>query len=153
VESSSLGGRDLEGGETIAGEGRKKRSSRLLSSGPPRAQTCAGPSRLGAGDFFDRNYNSEGGACWRKPEQVAAVVGAVSGRRSGSQAGRRAGKHRETAREKRLTARERIERLVDPGTPFFEIAVFAAYEMYREWGGAPSAGVVTGIGRVGIACS
>ena len=49
----------------------------------------------------------------------------------------------------RLTARERIERLVDPGTPFFEIAVFAAYEMYREWGGAPSAGVVTGIGRVG----
>jgi acetyl-CoA carboxylase carboxyltransferase component len=48
----------------------------------------------------------------------------------------------------RWTARERIERLVDVGTEFFELAIFAAYEMYEEWGGAPSAGVVTGIGRV-----
>ena len=48
----------------------------------------------------------------------------------------------------RLTARERIEHLVDGGTEFFELGIFAAYEMYEEWGGAPSAGVVTGIGRV-----
>lgn len=47
----------------------------------------------------------------------------------------------------RLTARERIQRLVDPGT-FFEIGLFAAYGMYEEWGGAPSAGVITGLGRV-----
>lgn len=48
----------------------------------------------------------------------------------------------------RLTARERIRLLVDGGTQFFELGLFAAYEMYQEWGGAPSAGVVTGIGKV-----
>jgi 3-methylcrotonyl-CoA carboxylase beta subunit len=48
----------------------------------------------------------------------------------------------------RLTARERIEHLIDPGSRFFELGIFAAYQMYEEWGGAPSAGVVTGIGEV-----
>jgi 3-methylcrotonyl-CoA carboxylase beta subunit len=48
----------------------------------------------------------------------------------------------------RLTARERIALLIDPGTSFFELAVYAAYEMYEEWGGAPSAGTVTGLARV-----
>ncbi|HEY7153172.1 MAG TPA: acyl-CoA carboxylase subunit beta [Gemmataceae bacterium] len=48
----------------------------------------------------------------------------------------------------RLTARERIDRLLDPGTSFFELGLWAAWGMYREWGGAPAAGVVTGIGRV-----
>jgi acetyl-CoA carboxylase carboxyltransferase component len=48
----------------------------------------------------------------------------------------------------RLTARERIERLVDPGEAFFEIGLWAAWGMYSEWGGAPAAGVVTGIGTV-----
>ncbi len=47
----------------------------------------------------------------------------------------------------RLTARERISNLLDPGS-FFELGLWAAWEMYTEWGGAPSAGVVTGIGRV-----
>jgi acetyl-CoA carboxylase carboxyltransferase component len=48
----------------------------------------------------------------------------------------------------RLTARERIKLLVDPETEFFELGVYTAYKMYEEWGGAPSAGVVTGLGRV-----
>lgn len=48
----------------------------------------------------------------------------------------------------RLTARERITRLVDPGSDFFELAIYAAFGMYEEWGGAPSAGVVTGLGRI-----
>jgi len=47
----------------------------------------------------------------------------------------------------RLTARERIQLLVDPGS-FFELGVFTAFGMYEEWGGAPSAGVVTGLGRI-----
>ena len=47
----------------------------------------------------------------------------------------------------RLTARERIHLLVDPGS-FFELAGYAAYGMYEEWGGAPSAGVITGLARV-----
>jgi len=48
----------------------------------------------------------------------------------------------------RLTARERIAKLIDPNTFFFELNVFAAFEMYEEWGGAPSAGTVTGLARV-----
>src|ERR1700726_3156112 len=48
----------------------------------------------------------------------------------------------------RLTARERITKLIDPHTPFFELGIYAAHEMYEEWGGAPAAGVVTGLGRV-----
>jgi len=47
----------------------------------------------------------------------------------------------------RLTARERINLLVDPGT-FFELGSYAAYGMYEEWGGAPAAGVITGLGRI-----
>src|SRR3954468_3272255 len=47
----------------------------------------------------------------------------------------------------RLTGRERIEKLVDSGS-FFELGLFAAYRMYEEWGGAPAAGVITGLARV-----
>jgi len=47
----------------------------------------------------------------------------------------------------RLTARERIQKLVDPGS-FFELGTYAAYRMYEEWGGAPAAGVVTGLARI-----
>jgi len=48
----------------------------------------------------------------------------------------------------RLTARERVEKLTDPGAPFTEIGLWAAHGMYGEYGGAPGAGVVTGIGHV-----
>ena len=48
----------------------------------------------------------------------------------------------------RQTARERLALLLDPGVEFFEIGAFAANGMYEEWGGAPGAGVVTGLGRV-----
>src|ERR1700736_2664638 len=48
----------------------------------------------------------------------------------------------------RLTARERIAKMVDPGSQFFELGVYAAYEMYEEWGGAPAAVTITGLGRV-----
>ncbi|HEY3767461.1 MAG TPA: acyl-CoA carboxylase subunit beta [Candidatus Angelobacter sp.] len=50
--------------------------------------------------------------------------------------------------KKRLTARERVNLLIDRDTEFFELGLYAAYEMYEEWGGAPSAGVVTGLGRI-----
>ena len=48
----------------------------------------------------------------------------------------------------RLTARERLALLLDPGTDFFELGLFAAHGMYEEWGGAPAAGTLTGLGRV-----
>src|ERR1700761_3209596 len=50
--------------------------------------------------------------------------------------------------KKRLTARERLELLLDKGSEFLELGLWAAYEMYGEYGGAPGAGVVTGLGRV-----
>jgi 3-methylcrotonyl-CoA carboxylase beta subunit len=48
----------------------------------------------------------------------------------------------------RLTARERIERLIDPHGRFLELGLWAAWNMYQDWGGAPAAGVVTGLGSV-----
>jgi 3-methylcrotonyl-CoA carboxylase beta subunit len=52
-------------------------------------------------------------------------------------------------RHGRLTARERIDQLLDANTPQFECGLFAAWNMYKAEGGAPSAGVVTTIGHVG----
>src|SRR6266478_4287502 len=53
----------------------------------------------------------------------------------------------------RLLARERISRLLDPGAPFFEIGLWAAYKMYQQWGHIAAAGAITGIGNVeGVPC-
>ncbi len=46
----------------------------------------------------------------------------------------------------KLTARERVDRLVDPGGAFLELSALAAWDMYE--GQAPAAGIVTGIGVV-----
>ena len=48
----------------------------------------------------------------------------------------------------RLTVRERLNLLLDQGTELLELGLWAAYGMYGEYGGAPGAGVVTGLGRV-----
>jgi len=50
--------------------------------------------------------------------------------------------------KKRLTVRERLKLLLDEGSQFLELGLWAAYEMYTDYGGAPGAGVVTGLGRV-----
>jgi acetyl-CoA carboxylase carboxyltransferase component len=49
-------------------------------------------------------------------------------------------------REGKLTARERIARLLDPGAPFLEIGLLVAWDQYD--GQAPGAGVVTGVGKI-----
>lgn len=48
----------------------------------------------------------------------------------------------------KLTARERIELLIDKDTKFFELNTLAAFGMYEEYGGAPSSGTVYGIGKI-----
>lgn len=48
----------------------------------------------------------------------------------------------------KLHARERIAKLIDPGSDFLEIGLFTAYGMYEEYGGAPSSGTVFGIGKI-----
>ncbi|MFL6088793.1 MAG: acyl-CoA carboxylase subunit beta [Aeromicrobium sp.] len=57
----------------------------------------------------------------------------------------------EAARERhvsrgKLLPRERVDRLLDPGSPFLEVGALAAYGMYD--GDAPSAGIITGVGRI-----
>jgi acetyl-CoA carboxylase carboxyltransferase component len=55
----------------------------------------------------------------------------------------------ETQRAKgRLTVRERLTLLLDEGAELLELGLWAAHGMYAEYGGAPGAGVVTGLGRV-----
>ena len=61
------------------------------------------------------------------------------------QGGSEASRARHVERGK-LPVRERIDRLLDPGSPFLELSPLAAYEMYG--GAVPSAGIVTGVGRV-----
>src|SRR5450830_1438864 len=64
--------------------------------------------------------------------------------------GGEAARAKHTARGK-LLPRERVQMLLDPGTPFLELSPLAAHAMYGD--AAPCAGVITGIGRVnGVGC-
>src|SRR5437764_175341 len=82
----------------------------------------------------------------RRRERMEALVGELRLRTASVAAG---GGERAVARHRsrgKLTARERIDRLIDPGGAFLELNALAAWEMYD--GQAPSAGIVTGIGVV-----
>ncbi|HEY5978530.1 MAG TPA: carboxyl transferase domain-containing protein [Microlunatus sp.] len=48
----------------------------------------------------------------------------------------------------KLLVRDRIDRLLDPGSPFLEVAPLAAYDLYGGELAVPSAGIVTGVGRI-----
>ena len=54
-------------------------------------------------------------------------------------------RNRHTSRGK-LLVRDRVERLLDIGSPFLEIGQLAAHEVYEDW--LPAAGLVAGIGRI-----
>ena len=82
----------------------------------------------------------------RRHERMAALVSELRERTAQvAQGGGDAAVERHRLRGK-LTARERIDRLVDPDTAFLELNALAAWELYD--GDAPSAGIVTGIGVV-----
>src|SRR5215831_1754691 len=72
---------------------------------------------------------------WDRQHQVAA--------RGAGGDDRSIARHRERGK---LPVRERIDRLLDPGSPFLELSSLAALDMYDN--DAPGAGIVTGIGRV-----
>ena len=90
--------------------------------GPPMTTTADSPLRHATHEFV---------ALAAKLEQGGGPSGAERQHRHG-----------------RLTARERMDRLFDPGTPTLECGLMSAWNMYREYGGAPAAGVVTTIGQV-----
>jgi 3-methylcrotonyl-CoA carboxylase beta subunit len=48
----------------------------------------------------------------------------------------------------KMTARERVAALCDPGAPFLELGLWTAHGFYQEYGGAPAAGVVVGVGAI-----
>jgi len=79
---------------------------------------------------------------------MVALLAALRGEEDGIRLGGGA-KAAEAQRAKgRLTVRERLALLLDEGTELLELGLWAAYGMYSEYGGAPGAGVVTGLGRV-----
>jgi 3-methylcrotonyl-CoA carboxylase beta subunit len=81
----------------------------------------------------------------------AALVSLLGGMREQEAVIREGGgaKAAEAQRAKgRLTVRERLKLLLDEGTELMELGLWAAYGMYEEYGGAPAAGVVTGLGKV-----
>ena len=92
-------------------------------------------STVARDDTFERRRASMEGLVAELRERTALV--AAGGGEKAVERHRSRGK---------LTARERIDRLVDPGTAFLELNALAAWELYD--GDAPSAGIVTGIGVV-----
>ena len=81
-------------------------------------------------------------------EALAALMAALRAEEESIRLGGGA-KAAEAQRAKgRLTVRERLKLLLDDGPEFLELGLWAAYGMYEEYGGAPGAGVVTGLGRV-----
>ena len=82
----------------------------------------------------------------QRRERMEALVSELRERTAGVGAGggeKAIERHRSRGK---LTARERVDRLLDPGSAFLELGALAAWEMYDD--GAPSAGIVTGIGVV-----
>src|SRR5467141_3688537 len=66
--------------------------------------------------------------------------------------GGRAG-HERQRKMGRLPVRERLLHLLDEGSAFFEVGLWAAYKMYQQWGNIPAAGAVAGIGNsTGVPC-
>ena len=78
--------------------------------------------------------------------QMAGLVAQLQERLAAARTGGDEQSVRRHREQGKLLVRERIELLLDRGTPFLEIAALAAFELYD--GQAPSAGLVCGIGRV-----
>ncbi len=94
-------------------------------------------SKLAKNETFDKNA-----AHWRA--EVERLRGEEAKIRLGG--GEKAqAKQRDQGK---MTARERVAALCDPGSPFLELGLWTAYGFYEEYGGAPAAGVVTGLGSI-----
>src|SRR3954469_12481231 len=78
-------------------------------------------------------------------ELVAELRDRLAAVRQGAAGGSESARRKHTDRGK-LLVRDRVDRLLDPGSPFLELSALAATGMYDD--AVPSAGIVTGIGRV-----
>jgi 3-methylcrotonyl-CoA carboxylase beta subunit len=96
---------------------------------------------IGSAVTHDLAYESNADANRQTQRMIEGVSAAV----------RRGGGAKAIERHKskgKMTARERIDVLVDAGSTFLEVGLLTAHGMYEEEGGCPSAGVVTGIGII-----
>ncbi len=123
-------------------------SSNSAESGPLGAVGASATEPPTAHPILANTVNPDTAAFRRNAERMAAAVATV---RTDAEQILQMGGPANVARQHkkdRMDVRERLRRLLDPDAPFFELGTFAAWGMYAEWGGAPSAGVVTGVGRV-----
>jgi len=102
------------------------------------------PRKTGLG----RELNLSSKSVKTRTDSYVAMISELNRRRTQVAAG--GGKKRQEREHKRgkLLARERVSRLIDEGSEFHEIGSFAAYGMYEEDGGCPSAGTIVGLGHV-----
>ncbi|HEX3869669.1 MAG TPA: carboxyl transferase domain-containing protein, partial [Pirellulales bacterium] len=84
----------------------------------------------------------------RKSDDLAALVRQIHEQEAQIALGGGAEAIERQHAKRRLTARERVARLIDPSSRFTEIGIWSAWEMYADWGGAPAAGVVCGIAPI-----
>ncbi|HEV3075219.1 MAG TPA: carboxyl transferase domain-containing protein, partial [Thermoanaerobaculia bacterium] len=94
-------------------------------------------SRISRNEAFERrsaHWRSEVARLREEEERLRLGGGAVAQERQRAQG--------------KMTARERVAALCDPGADFQELGIWAAEGMYQEFGGAPAAGVVMGVGRI-----
>jgi 3-methylcrotonyl-CoA carboxylase beta subunit len=94
-------------------------------------------SKLNRGDAFQRRAEH-----WRREAERLRAEEAQIRLGGGPKA-----QERQRAQGK-MIARERVAALCDPGADFLELALWAAHGFYQEFGGAPAAGVVVGVGRI-----
>ena len=94
-------------------------------------------SKLRRDDIFETNRDH-----WRNEMRILEAQ-----RRTIAEGGGERAAAKQKQKGKMLT-RERVAALIDEGTELLEIGAFAAWNLYEEWGGAPAAGVVVGLGTV-----
>src|SRR5688572_23630111 len=84
----------------------------------------------------------------KNEDQLRQLVSQLRGKEKKIKAGGGEKKIEEQHQKGKLTARERISYLLDKQSEFLEVGLFAGDGMYKEVGGCPSGGVVTGLGYI-----
>ncbi|MGM0545167.1 MAG: acyl-CoA carboxylase subunit beta [Bacteroidota bacterium] len=82
------------------------------------------------------------------PQELKALIDEINNAEEQIKKGGGEKRIKKQHKKGKLTARERIDQLIDEGTKLYELGLWAGYEMYEDEGGCPSGGVVTGIGTV-----
>ena len=134
LRAARRGLRAHEGGAARLRHGPDRARARHLPRGRRRVSVLESRVDAASPEFGENKARMDGLVAELRERLAAARAG------GGEEATRR---HREQGK---LLVRERVERLLDPGTPFLEIGALAGFGMHE--GQAPSAGLVCGIGRV-----